>query len=647
MGQLQSVDVEPVCVPIPDSETEDHSVIFRNKHVFVENGGQFISTFRSQPDAKTIIQLLKGSSIKFANEPAYGERPKIGEEKWDNFKFITFKQFYDQAIAFGKGLLELGFKKGDKVGIYSANCTYWQTVAYGCASVGIIFVPVYDSLGPTAAEYIIKHCEAKALFTSEYKFENAKILCQSDNSLTHLITFFDEKPQFETDKKYMTMKEIIELGRNSSLESAFADPEDTALIMYTSGSTGVPKGCVLTHANIVAGAAGFSCLGVGVQPGECYFSFLPLAHIYALVCEIICVCQGAAIAHGRGPTKYLIEDIQLLRPTMMTVVPRILNTLYGVMQQKIKEQNPIVQKLIHAAIKHKASNAMKNKPYSLIADMLLNKFREALGGRLRIIVNGGAPVQPEVFEFICAAITPNILQGYGLTETSAGVAVQQVPATNGLTVGPPGLSCEVCMRPVPNTEYNVHDEYPCGELLVRGPIVFKGYYKQDELTKESILPGGWFATGDIVKLTKELDLQIIDRAKFLVKLCQGEYVSITTLSELYSQAEGVACIYIYANPMYQYLSAVVFPTEKAKAKWKEQGIEDIEKSDVVKKEMLQNLAEVHDQRKMRGFERIKYLIIDQQEPTVENGLLTPSMKPQFAKMKKLYEERLLELYKEE
>ena len=647
MGQIQSVDVEPVCVPIPGSETEEHSVIFRNKHVFVENGGEYIATFRSQPDAKTMIEILRGSSIKFANEPVYGQRPKLGEEKWGDFKFLTFKEFYDQALAFGRGMLELGFKKGDKVGIYASNCTYWQTIAYGCASVGLIFVPVYDSLGPTAAEYIIEHCEAKALFTSDFKFENSKLLCQKENSLTHLVTLFDEKPEFETDKKYLTMKEIIELGRNSALESNFASPDDTALIMYTSGSTGTPKGCVLTHSNIIAGAAGFSCLGIGVQPGECYFSFLPLAHIYALVCEIICVNQGAAIAHGRGPIKYLMEDIQLLRPTMMTVVPRILNTIYNVMQEKIKQQKPFVQKLINAAIKHKAVNAMHNKPYSLLADMLLGKFREALGGRIRIIVNGGAPVQPEVFEFICAAITPNILQGYGLTETAAGVAVQQVPATNGLTVGPPGLSCEVCMRPVPDRDYDIHAEYPCGELLVRGPIVFKGYYKQDDLTKESLLPGGWFATGDIVKLTEEHDLQIIDRAKFLVKLCQGEYVSITTLSELYSQAEGIGCIYIYANPMYQYLSAVVFPTQKIKDKWAAAGINDIENSEVCKKEILENLAKVHEQRKMRGFERIKYLIIDQQEPTVENGLLTPSMKPQFAKMKKLYEDRLLELYKTE
>lgn len=645
MFKIQNIDVEPVCVPIPGTQTEDHSVVYRNKHVFVENGGSFIETFRSQPDSRTLPEILKLSSVKYADEPCVGEREVLGKEEWGNYKFLTFKEFYEQAINFGKGLLELGLEKGDRVGIYSNNSIYWVTIAFGCASVGIVFVPVYDSLGPTAADYIIQHSGAKFLFCSKFKFENAKQLFNEKNGLTHLVTMFDEKVEVDTAKEVLSMKDIIELGKKSEKGSQFPEPEDTAVIMYTSGSTGTPKGCMLTERNIIAGAAGFSCLGLGVQPGETFLSFLPLAHIYELVCEIICFAQGAAIAYARGPIKYYLDDITTCHPTMITAVPRILNRIYDVMQDKVNKLPSLVQKIIRAIIHSKAVNAMQNRPYSLLNEILLSKFHDALGGRLRLIVNGGAPVQPEVFEFLCAAITPNIIQGYGLTETSAGVAVQQIPATNGFTCGPCGLSCEICMRPVPNTDYDAFGEFPCGELLVRGPIVFKGYYKQDELTKESILPGGWFATGDIVRLTKDYELQIIDRAKYLVKLCQGEYVSITTLSELYGQAKGVTCIFIYANPLYQYLAAVVFPTHEMIKKWQEAGFTDIENSEECKKEMLEQLNEIHEMRKLRGFEKIKNIIIDTKEPTVENGLLTPSLKPQLAKMKKIYEERLIELIK--
>lgn len=337
MGQLQSIDVEPLCVPLPDSETDDHSTIYRNKHLFVENGGNFIDSFRSQPESKTLIEILRTSSVKFTNLPCVGERIKLEEDKYGEFSYITYKAFYDQVIAFGKGLLEIGLTRGDKVGIYSGNCIWWQTISYAASSVGIVVVPVYDSLGPKAADYILDHSEAKVLFTSAFKLENSKNLFLNSSNLIYLVTLFDEVPEIQTDKQVLTCKQILERGLTSNKESEPTKPDDLHLLMYTSGSTGVPKGCMMTQRNIVAGAASFSCLGISVLPGDVFLSFLPLAHIYAFNVEVICIAQGVAIGFARGQIANLMDDIKALKPTLMTAVPRVLNRVYDVMKEKISK----------------------------------------------------------------------------------------------------------------------------------------------------------------------------------------------------------------------------------------------------------------------------------------------------------------------
>ena len=182
----------------------------------------------------------------------------------------------------------------------------------------------------------------------------------------------------------------------------------------------------------------------------------------------------------------------------------------------------------------------------------------------------------------------------------------------------------------------------CGELLIRGPHVFKGYYKNEELTKEAMVDGEWFATGDIVQLTPHGVIQIIDRAKQLVKLSQGEYLSITTLNDTYSSAQGVANIYIYADSHHDAPAAVVVPTPALINKWKAQGITDPANSKAAKDELLKNLEDCHKEQSLRGFERLKTIIIETENFTVENGLITPSMKPQWQSLRKKYECRLLE-----
>ncbi|KAK8886266.1 hypothetical protein M9Y10_041727 [Tritrichomonas musculus] len=645
MGQVQSTDVIPCSVPTDEPTNPGESPVYRNTHCFVENGGKFIATFRSQPESCTPLDVLKTTAGKYPDQDCTGERVINEDGSAGPYQWMSYKDFYESCLAFGRGLLELGLKRGDRVGIFSSNCRYWQTIAFGSYSVGIIIVPVYDSLGENAAEYIISHAEIKIVFCSVFKYPNAiKILPQLPNveKIVLMKDYIPKEP--ECSLPTYTLPDVIEMGNKSSQKNDFALPDETAIIMYTSGSTGNPKGCVLSHRNIVAGACGLASVNTSVTTVDTHMSFLPLAHVYAYCVELVMYAQGVRVGFAQGPVKCLVDDLQALQPTIFIAVPRVLNKVSEVMKAKIEKMAPPVRSFIKWAFAQKVAAMKANRGQSLILDgLIFAKFRAAVGGRLRVLISGGAPILPEIFDFFCAAVTPNVIQGYGMTEISSSIAVQEMPAMNPATVGPVTLSTEFKLRPVEGTDYKPTGNPPTGELMVRGPTVFQGYYKAPELTEEAFFDG-WFATGDVVQLVERNEIQIIDRAKQLVKLSQGEYLSMTTLNDEYAMADAVSFIYVYANPKYDQPIAVVVPKKELIEKWEAQGIKDIKTDREVHKEILESLQKVYVQRKLRGFEKIKFIIIDTFEPTVENGLLTPSMKPALSKLKIKYEQQLLDLY---
>lgn len=645
MGQVYS-EIPPVCIPTSEKSNEGESRIFRNIECTISNGGDLIETYRCFPDAHTLIDLMRLCSVRYADKDSAGERVINPDGSAGPYKFLTYKQFYENQLAFGRGLLELGLQRGDRIGIYSSNSVMWQTAAFGAYSVGMVVVPVYDSLGKDAAQYIINHAEVKLLLASPFKWEAAQNVLKETPTVNYLVYSGDKMPQTDIGSiKVLTANEILENGRNSSQPNKFSDTEDTAVIMYTSGSTGVPKGCVLTHHNIVAGSSAFASVHVSVSPNDTFLSFLPLAHIYAMAVEMVVYVQGSKVGYARGPINCLIDDIQALRPSIIIAVPRVVNRIAETMKAKIAAKPAFVQKLIRKCMQLKTEAIRNNKPNSALLDyLILNKFADALGGRVRILISGGAPILPDICDFICSAVTPNVVQGYGLTECCAGLAVQAMPVDDVTTVGAPTLGVDIKLRPVPGTDYNPTAEVePTGELMVRGPGVFKEYYKQPELTEE-VKVDGWFATGDVVCITKGGQIRIIDRAKQLVKLSQGEYLSLTMMMDAYAMAEGVSFIYVYADSRHNQCIAVVVPKKENQDKWKAAGISDIKNDPKVHKEILDSLIKLHNDRGLRGFEKIKYFIVETEEPTIENGLLTPSMKPQLTSLKKKYETELQKLY---
>ena len=646
MGHIQSQPV-PVCsMPTGEPVKEGESPVYRSSYCFYENGGEWIATFRSQPESQTMLDVLRTSSVKYPDHDCTGMRTINPDGSAGPYEWWSYKKFYNACLQMGLGLREIGLKPGDNIGIFSSNCRSWQLTAFGAYSVGLTVVPVYDSLGNDAAEYIINHAEIKVLFTSTFKYKKAVELIPKLPNLEQIVVFDDKLPETpECSLHRYTVNEVLALGEKSQYKNEPSKPDDPCIIMYTSGSTGTPKGCIFTHRNIVSGSTGLAKVNASVTSTDTHLSFLPLAHSYAQMVELIMFAQGVRVGYARGPVNFLLDDLQALQPTFMIVVPRILNKVSESMKAQIEKLPSFTKKIIYWAIDQKVKAMKENRPPSLLLDALLfSKFRAALGGRIRIIVSGGAPILKDIFEFFCAVVTPNVVQGYGLTETASSISVQEIPAMDPSTVGPATLATDFKLRPVPGTDYNPLGNPPTGELLVKGPPIFLGYYKQEELTKEAFTDDGWFITGDIVELTPEKHIKIIDRAKQLVKLSQGEYLSLTSLNDIYSMADILSFIFVYADPNHDQPIAVAVPKKEKIDEWNKQGITDIKNSEQVHKEIIESLQRVFDQRKLRGFERIRYVIVETFEPTVENGFLTPSMKPNLGRLRKEYEQQLLALY---
>ncbi|EAX86836.1 AMP-binding enzyme family protein [Trichomonas vaginalis G3] len=644
MGAYPSTDPHTYCVPTDEKTDENCGPVYINYNRILQVGGAYIATFRSQPDVLTTPQLLKGSSIKYNDHDCFGERELLADGKYGKYKWISYKEFYERVKQFAAGLQQIGVGYGDSVGIYSHNCLYWQIGQYAAHLLGAVCVPVYDSLGAGAASYIVNHAECKVVIAHTTKLESALHILEEPNTpLKNIIVIGNEVPAEHSN--IYTCDQILENGKKvTDFKPYPVVPTDVAIIMYTSGSTGTPKGCVLTHRNIIAGGTGLADSNVSITKSDTYISFLPLAHIYELASQTCFLAQGVRIGFYTGNIRNIMDDLQALRPTMMLVVPRVFNKIAETMNQKINKLPTPMRLLIRGALKLKEDALFNDKPTSLLIDnFIFSKFREALGGKIRLIVSGGAPILPEVYNFLRAAITPNIIQGYGLTEISAAGCIQQINSKNPMTVGACAISTDMKLRKVEGMDYDPHAKNPSGEILFRGPSIFIRYHKDEALTKES-LQDGWFATGDIGIITSDGTVQIIDRVKQLVKLSQGEYISLTSLTDTYSNTKGVSGIYIYADGHHNHPIAVIVPTENQIKAWKEAGIDNFKESKIANDEMLKNLDELAKERNLRGFEKLPAIILDDVEFTIENGLLTPSQKPQLSKLKSKYEARLVELY---
>ncbi|KAL2234654.1 UNVERIFIED_CONTAM: Long chain acyl-CoA synthetase 4, partial [Sesamum indicum] len=352
--------------------------------------------------------------------------------------------------------------------------------------------------------------------------------------------------------------------------------------------------------------------------------------------------------------KLLVEDIVELQPSVFCAVPRVLDRIYSGLQQKISSGGLIKQTAFNFSYSLKLRNmrnGFKQSVASPICDKLVfNLVKQGLGGNVRLILSGAAPLASHVEEYLRVVTCSYVLQGYGLTETCAGTFVSIPDEMNMLgTVGPPLPNVDVCLESVPEMGYDALSRTPRGEVCVRGDTLFSGYYKREDLTKE-VLIDGWFHTGDIGEWQPNGSLKIIDRKKNIFKLSQGEYVAVENLENIYSLAPDIESIWVYGNSFESFLVAIINPNKQAVEQWAEQNgifgnFNGLCENTQVKNYFLGELTRIAKEKKLKGFEFIKAIHLDPVPFDMERDLITPTYKKKRPQLLKYYQDMIDSMYK--
>lgn len=514
---------------------------------------------------------------------------------------------------------------------------------------------IYDVLAEDATEYIINHAELSCVVTSlphiptllqlKPKIPGLKIIISLDP-----IDGGEEPGQSKRDilnaiaagedVTIYTIDEVEALGASLNRPYNPPAPSDIVTINYTSGTTGPPKGVVLTHKNAVAAAS--SAISMADQgPNDTIISYLPLAHIYERMMEQATLWVGGRIGFFHGVVQELVDDMKILKPTAFVSVPRLYTRFGNVIRAATVEQPGFKGALSRHIMAVKTANLENNgtTKHALYDRIWGRKVAAALGlENAKLLISGSAPLDPTLHSFLRLVFGTDAVQGYGLTETYAVSASQY---TNDVTTGNCGRiapAIEACLLSLPDMDYSVDDKpFPRGELLIRGNTVFREYFKNPEETANAMTEDGWFRTGDVCSIDDQGRFKIIDRRKNVLKLAQGEYVSPERLEGLYlSQLGYLAQGYIHGDSLQTSLVAIfgVQPEEFAAYASKVlskhisptdiDAIQSVLSEEKLRKAVLKDLHEIARRQKLNGYERVKNCVLMLEPFTVENELLTPT-----------------------
>ncbi|KAF1861312.1 hypothetical protein Lal_00014038 [Lupinus albus] len=635
--------------------------------------------------------VFRLSVEKYPTNPMLGRR-EIVDGKPGKYIWQSYKEVYDLVVKVGNSIRSCGYEQGVKCGIYGANSAEWIISMEACNAHGLYCVPLYDTLGAGAVEFIISHAEISIAFAEEKKIpELLKTFPNAAKHLRTLVSFGKVTPEQKQDvEKYgltiYSWDDFLLLGQHQSFDLPVKKRSDICTIMYTSGTTGDPKGVLISNDSIITLLAGIKRLLESVneelEVKDVYLSYLPLAHIFDRVIEEAFIWHGASIGFWRGDVKLLIEDIGELKPTIFCAVPRVLDRVYSGLVQKISAGGFLKQTLFNFAHSFKLNNMKKGHPHAeaspFFDKLVFDKVKQGLGGKVRLILSGAAPLSTHVEAYLRVVTCSHVLQGYGLTETCAGTFVSLPNELDMLgTVGPPVPNVDVCLESVPEMGYNALASTPRGEICVRGSTLFSGYYKREDLTKE-VLIDGWFHTGDIGEWQPNGSMKIIDRKKNIFKLSQGEYVAVENLENIYDQVSSIesvcpknpfngfailacgeffACskfekymIWVYGNSFEAFLVAVANPRKEALERWAEENGISMDFSSLcedsrAKKYILEELSKTAKENKLKGFEVIKAIHLDPVPFDMERDLITPTYKKKRPQLLKYYQNVIDNMYK--
>ncbi|XP_022138276.1 long chain acyl-CoA synthetase 6, peroxisomal-like [Momordica charantia] len=628
-----------------------------NVHRSARSPLKLVNRFPDHPEIGTLHDNFSRSVDVYRDYKYLGTRIRcdgtVGEYKW-----MTYGEAGTARTAVGSGLVHHGIPKGSCIGLYFINRPEWLVVDHACSAYSYVSVPLYDTLGPDAVKYIVNHALVQAIFCVP---QTLHILLSflSEIPTVRLIVVVggldDQIPSLPSSTGVQVLTYASLLSQGSSNIQPFCPPksDDIATLCYTSGTTGTPKGAVLTHGNLIASVAGCS-LALKFYPSDVYISYLPLAHIYERANQVSSVYFGVAVGFYQGDNMKLMDDIVTLRPTIFCSVPRLYNRIYAGIINTVKTSGVLKERLFNAAYNAKKQAIMNGKNPSPIWDKLVfNKIKAKVGGRVRVMTSGASPLSPDILEFLKICFGGQVLEGYGMTETSCVISAMDIDDILCGHVGSPNPACEIKLVDVPEMNYTSDDQpYSRGEICVRGPIVFKGYYKDEVQTREAVDEDGWLHTGDIGLWLPGGRLKIIDRKKNIFKLAQGEYIAPEKIENVYAKCKFVAQCFVYGDSFNASLVAVVsVDLDVLKAWASSEGIKFDDLAQLcndprAKAAVLADMDAVGREAQLRGFEFAKAVTLIHEPFTLENGLLTPTFKIKRPQAKEYFANAISNMYAE-
>ena len=541
------------------------------------------------------------------------------------------------------GLMALGIETGDRVAILSNTRAEWTLADFGTLCAGAVVVPVYQTNSPEECLYVLEHSGAKAIFCeNEEQLAKLREIRSELPALRHVIVFEG------TAEDALSLEDLRERAAETS-DEALAErtgviaPDDLATIVYTSGTTGPPKGCMLTHANLCA-VVGMVRERLEAAPGEdVTYVFLPLAHVLTRVVQIFNVDAGAELVYWRRDPKLIVADVAAAKPTHLPSVPRIFEKIHTTATARVEASGGLKLKLFHWAFgvgrRARAKVRQGRQPGRVlqaklaVADALvLSKVRALFGGRLRLAITGAAPIDTQILEFFDAAGVP-VLEGYGMTETSAVATLNTLAEHKLGTVG----------RPVPGCEVRIDED---GEILMRGPNIFTGYYR-DVASTRATMRDGWLRSGDLGELDADGYLKITGRKKDLIITSSGKNISPSNIESALAQSRWISRAVVFGDRRPYLTALLTLDPDEAAALAEKVGAADADigalAADPAVRAELQKAVDATNKRFAR-IEQVKKFAVLERDLAQEEDELTPTLKVKRSVVYERYGDVFADMY---
>jgi long-chain acyl-CoA synthetase len=598
----------------------------------------------------TTEQLLQTSAgwksvaeLAAATAGKYGDRPAIRLKRDGEWTQLSYSEVGETISQVGRGIVDLGIQGGDRVCLLADTSPEWTYSDFGIAAAGAVVVPIYPTNSPEECEWVAGNSGARAVICeNEAQLEKIRKVRDALPELEHLIAIDADA----AGDGVISLDELRERGRDrdvSELEerAAAVQGDDPYTFVYTSGTTGPPKGCVLTHRNFASVCGAIRELST-VRPDDVSYLYLPLAHVFARIVELATFDFGASIAYMAGGTRQIIPELSEVHPTYLPSVPRIFEKLYTLANAQLENATPEQREQFHQAVKlgvkvrdmegrgEEVPDEMR-RHFEAADEQIFKNVRALFGGKVREAGTGAAPIAPEILEFFYAAGIP-VLEGYGMTETTAAATISTVENHRFGTVG----------RPLPGIEVRIADD---GELLIKGPNIFAGYWRNEDATRETVIDG-WLHTGDLGEIDEDGYVKITGRKKDIIITAGGKNLTPANLENDLKQSRWISQAVMYGDRR-PYPVALVTLDEEEIVPWaKEKGLPTdlatLAENEEVRAMIQEHLDEAN--AKYAQVEQIKKFKILDHDLSQETGELTPTLKVKRNVVNEKYEDLFEQLY---